>query len=311
MERIDFLRQAIEEADHIIIGAGSGLSTAAGIDYAGEDFQREFAPWIERYGITDQYSSSFYPFETEEEKWAYWAKHIWFSRYRTGATKLYKTLFSRIGELENSGKQVFVVTTNVDGQFELAGFPKERIFATQGDYCYFQPASGSPKTLINNREWVMKVLPHIETTRQQDYETTRQQDNETTSQQDIRIPTEMIPTMPDGSPVAMNLRVDETFVEDFHWHQQAKRYTDFVQQASQGNLEQGVRSSSSRSLLLLEFGIGYNTPGIIRLPFEQMAQRFPNTTLVRFNRDNPEPYIQDLPRFIAFTEDIGSILQQL
>lgn len=121
----------------------------------------------------------------------------------------------------------------------------------------------------------------------------------------------MIPTMPDGSPVAMNLRVDETFVEDFHWHQQAKRYTDFVQQASQGNLEQGVRSSSSRSLLLLEFGIGYNTPGIIRLPFEQMAQRFPNTTLVRFNRDNPEPYIQDLPRFIAFTEDIGSILQQL
>ena len=97
----------------------------------------------------------------------------------------------------------------------------------------------------------------------------------------------------------MNLRVDETFVEDFHWHQQARRYTDFVQQASQGNL------------LLLEFGIGYNTPGIIRLPFEQMAQRFPHTTLVRFNRDNPEPYIQDLPRFTAFTEDISTIFNKL
>ena len=270
-ERIDFLRQAIREADHIIIGAGSGLSTAAGIDYGGEEFRCEFAPWIERYGFTDLYTSSFYPFETQEEYWAYWAKHIWFSRYRTGATELYKLLLQRFPE-------AFVVTTNVDGQFELAGFPTERIFATQGDYRWFQPASGTPKTLIDNHDWVMRVLPLIK---------------------ECRIPTEVIPTMPDGSPAAMNLRVDETFVEDFRWHQQARRYTDFVQQASQSNL------------LLLEFGIGYNTPGIIRLPFEQMAQRFPHTTLVRFNRDNPEPYIEDLPRFIAFTEDIATIIRQL
>ena len=270
-ERIDFLRQAIREADHIIIGAGSGLSTAAGIDYGGEEFRCEFAPWIERYGFTDLYTSSFYPFETQEEYWAYWAKHIWFSRYRTGATGLYKMLLRRFPE-------AFVVTTNVDGQFEMAGFPVERIFATQGDYRWFQPASGTPKTLIDNRDWVMNVLPLIE---------------------DCRIPTEMIPTMPDGSPAAMNLRVDDTFVEDFRWHQQARRYTDFVQKASQGNL------------LLLEFGIGYNTPGIIRLPFEQMAQRFPHTTLVRFNRDNPEPYIEDLPRFAAFTEDISTIISTL
>ena len=267
-ERIDFLHNAISEADHIIIGAGSGLSTAAGIDYAGKEFRREFAPWIERYGFTDLYTSSFYPFETQEEYWAYWAKHIWFSRYRTGATGLYKMLLRRFPE-------AFVVTTNVDGQFELAGFPTERIFATQGDYRWFQPVSGTPKTLIDNHEWVMRVLPLID---------------------DCRIPTEMIPTMPDGSPAAMNLRVDDTFVEDYRWHLQARRYTDFVQQASQGKL------------LLLEFGIGYNTPGIIRLPFEQMAQRFPHTTLIRFNRDNPEPYIEDLPRFTAFTEDIVSIL---
>lgn len=267
-ERLDFLRQAIGEADNIIISAGSGLSTAAGIDYAGEEFRREFAPWIERYGFTDLYTSSFYPFETQEEYWAYWAKHIWFSRYRTGATGLYKMLLRCFPE-------AFVVTTNVDGQFELAGFPEERIFATQGDYRWFQPASGSPKTLVDNHDWIMRVLPLIE---------------------DCRIPTEMVPTMPDGSPAAMNLRIDDTFVEDFRWHQQARRYTGFVQQASQGNL------------LLLEFGIGYNTPGIIRLPFEQMAQRFPHTTLVRFNRDNPEPYIEGLARFAAFTEDIGGVV---
>ncbi len=270
-ERISSLRQAVQEADHIIIGAGSGLTTAAGIDYAGDDFRREFAPWIERYGFTDLYTSSFYPFETLEEYWAYWAKHIWFSRYRTGATELYKTLLHRFPE-------AFIVTTNVDAQFELAGFPTERIFATQGDYRWFQPASGSPKTLVDNREWVFRVLPLIH---------------------DCRIPTEMIPTMPDGSPASLNLRIDDTFVEDFHWHQQARRYTDFVQQASQDNL------------LLLEFGIGYNTPGIIRLPFEQMAQRFPHTTLIRFNRDNPEPYIEDMPRITAFTEDIATVINQM
>lgn len=270
-ERISFLRQAVQEADHIIIGAGSGLTTAAGIDYAGDDFRREFAPWIERYGFTDLYTSSFHPFETPEEYWAYWAKHIWFSRYRTGATELYKTLLHRFPE-------AFIVTTNVDAQFELAGFPTERIFATQGDYRWLQPASGSPKTLVDNREWVFSVLPHIH---------------------DCRIPTEMIPSMPDGSPASLNLRVDDTFVEDFYWHQQARCYTDFVQRASQNNL------------LLLEFGIGYNTPGIIRLPFEQMAQRFPHTTLVRFNRDNPEPYIEDMPRFTAFTEDIATVINQM
>lgn len=270
-ERISSLRQAVQEADHIIIGAGSGLTTAAGIDYAGDDFRREFAPWIERYGFTDLYTSSFYPFETPEEYWAYWAKHIWFSRYRTGATELYKTLLHRFPE-------AFIVTTNVDAQFELAGFPTERIFATQGDYRWFQPASGSPKTLVDNREWVFRVLPLIH---------------------DCRIPTEMVPSMPDGSPVSLNLRIDDTFVEDFHWHQQARRYTDFVHRASQDNL------------LLLEFGIGYNTPGIIRLPFEQMAQRFPHTTLIRFNRDNPEPYIVDMPRFTAFTEDIATVINQL
>ena len=114
--RIEALRKAINEADHIIIGAGSGLTTAAGIDYGGKDFRLEFAPWIERYGFTDLYTSSFYPFETKEEYWAYWAKHIWFSRYRTGATELYKMLLQRF-------PKAFVVTTNVNGQFELAGFP--------------------------------------------------------------------------------------------------------------------------------------------------------------------------------------------
>ncbi len=270
-ERIDLLRQAIKDTNYIIIGAGSGLSTAAGLDYVGEDFRREFATDIEKYGYADLYSAGFYRYASTEEYWAHWAKHIWFCRYRTGALPLYK-------QLKRLFPNAFVVTTNVDAQFELAGFAKENVFATQGDYGRFQPASGEPKITWSNRRWVEQVLPLID---------------------DCRIPSNMIPLTEDGCPAAMNLRVDDSFVEDELWHLQARRYTDFVQETSQGKL------------LLLEFGIGYNTPGIIRLPFEQMAQRFPHTTLVRFNRDNPEPYIQDLSHFLSFTEDITTIISQL
>ena len=147
-ERKEWLGEQIAEADYVLIGAGAGLTTAAGIDYAGEDFRREFREWTDRYGITDLYSAGFYPFETDEERWAMWAKHIWFSRYRTGALPLYKKLLKMV-----DGKDYFVITTNVDGQFEMAGFDTDRIFATQGDYCYFQPASGAPKELYHNRKW--------------------------------------------------------------------------------------------------------------------------------------------------------------
>ena len=95
-ERKEWLGEQIAEADYVLIGAGAGLTTAAGIDYAGEDFRREFREWIDRYGITDLYSAGFYPFATDEERWAMWAKHIWFSRYRTGALPLYKKLLKMV-----------------------------------------------------------------------------------------------------------------------------------------------------------------------------------------------------------------------
>ena len=264
MDKIQQLRQLITDTDYVLIGAGAGLSAAAGLDYAGEDFRREFREWINRYGITDLYSASFYPFETEEERWACWAKHILFARYRPEALPLYRQLFDIVKD-----KDYFVITTNVDGQFEKAGFGTDRIFATQGDYVYFQPASGNPKELYNNQDWINQVLPLIK---------------------DCRIPTELIPHTPDGKPVSMNLRCDDTFVEDAHWHQQASRYQSFVEQAS------------AKRLLLLEFGVGFNTPVIIRFPFERMAAGFPQTTLVRFNRDYPQLTTEGVNRFISFTE---------
>ena len=270
--RISKLRELTREADYVLIGAGSGLSSAAGIDYSGKDFQREFKDWIDRYGITDLYSSSFYPFETEEERWACWAKHIWFARYAPEAMPLYKQLLELVKH-----KDYFVITTNVDGQFEKAGFDPARIFATQGDYGLFQPDSGYPEETYSNREWVEKALPQIN---------------------DCRIPTELIPKTPEGQSVSMNLRCDNTFVEDKQWHQQAEAYQDFIQRASAGRL------------LLLEFGVGFNTPVIIRFPFEQMTARFPETTLVRFNRDYPQLMIPETAKNTTiFTEDISTILK--
>lgn len=272
-QRVYRLRQLIAEADYVLIGAGAGLSAAAGLDYAGEVFRYEFREWINHYGITDLYTSSFYPFKTEEERWAYWAKHIWFARYRPEATMLYRQLYSLV-----KGKEHFVITTNVDGQFKKAGFDPNNIFATQGDYAFFQPESGSPKELYYNKQWVERALPAI---------------------RDCRIPTELIPHTPDGSPVSVNLRCDDTFVENDHWHQQAERYQQFVEK------------SYNKRLLLLEFGVGFNTPVIIRFPFEHMSAQFLQTTLVRFNRDYPQVTSESIKYYLSFTENIHKVVALL
>jgi NAD-dependent SIR2 family protein deacetylase len=109
-----------------LIGAGAGLSSAAGLDYTGIGFSDNFADFIEKYGLEDMYSASFYPFKTQEE---HWARHIQVNRFAQGYTALYEQLLALA-----SRKKYFVVTTNVESQFEKAGFPEERVFETQGNY---------------------------------------------------------------------------------------------------------------------------------------------------------------------------------
>ena len=273
-ERIAHVGRLIADADYILIGAGAGLSAAAGLDYAGKEFEREFQPWIDRYGITDLYSSSFYPFKTEEERWAYWAKHIWFSRFRTGGTELYHNILQLI-----KGKEYFVITTNVDAQFEKSEFAKEKIFATQGDYAYLQARSGNPKTLVYNESWVKQALA---------------------ATIDCKVPTELIPRHPlTGELMSPNLRCDDTFVEDERWHRQKEAYHEFVGKAWE------------HKLLLLEFGVGFNTPSIIRFPFEQMAVSNSNISLVRFNRDYPQLMQDNVFNFTCFTEELGVVVKRL
>lgn len=266
-ERLEQAAAAIRQADFILIGAGAGLSTAAGLRYDGESFEREFRPWIERYGITDLYSSSFYPWPSEEEKWAYWAKHICVARFQPEAQPLYKALLQLV-----EGKDYFVLTTNVDGQFEKAGFDTKRLFATQGDYAYLQTVSGHPRKLYYDEQIVKEMVQRTV---------------------NCRIPATLVPHCPDnGELMTPNLRVDGTFVEDEHWHQQAAAYTQFIRQAA------------DKRVALLEFGVGFNTPSIIRFPFEQMARDFDQATLIRFNKDECTPLVEGIRHFIPLPETL-------
>ena len=271
--RLLSLRNALDRADYVVIGAGAGLSAAAGITYGGKRFTDNFTDFIAKYGLTDMYSSAFYPFKTEEERWAYWARHILMNRHDTSATNLYRLLLNAV-----KGKDYFVITTNVDGQFEKSGFGKKRIFAVQGDYAYLQCADGCHEKLYYNENLVRKMVRQTK---------------------DCRIPSELVPRCPVcGGKMDVHVRKDRYFVQDNQWYASYERYLDYMEKACNGNM------------LLLELGVGYKTPTIIRFPFERLAAQRKNITLVRINRDYPEAQSR-ITNLLSFDENIGSILSDI
>lgn len=238
-DNIQRLKEEVQSADAILIGAGAGLSTAAGLTYSGERFLRYFSGFHEQYGITDIYSGGFYPFDTLEEYWAWWSRHIYYNRYEPKVGKPYLELLELV-----RGKDYFVLTTNVDHQFQRAGFDKARLFYTQGDYGLWQCSKPCHTQTYDNEAQVRAMIAQ---------------------QKDMRIPTQLIPHCPKcGAPMTMNLRSDETFVQDQGWYDAARRYEDFL------------RRHDGQHILLLELGVGGNTPGIIKYPFLQMAAKSPN-----------------------------------
>ena len=266
------VRELIASAERVIIGAGAGLSTAAGLRYDGPDFEREFTDFIESYGITDLYSSSFYPFETEEEYWACWARHINFIRFREAAP-LYRQLHKLVKD-----KEYFVITTNVDGQFLKAGFSADRLFEVQGDYAYLQCAKGCHDKLYNNEDLIKKMFAETK---------------------NCRIPSSLIPRCPVcGEKMTVHVRCDQFFVEDEAWHSAANRYYDFLEK------------SRDKKTVLLELGVGFNTPTIIRFPFERMVNGWKNTSLVRINKDNVKSMYSS-KRITAIKDDISAVLNAI
>lgn len=272
--RVRQAAEAIENSEYILIGGGSGLSAAAGLDYGGERFRRHFADFIKKYGITDMYSGSFYPFKTQEELWAHWARHIDVNRYLMPATDLYKEILEVVRD-----KKYFVLSTNVESQFVKAGFPQEKVFEVQGDYAYLQCAKACHNKLYDNEAQIKAMVAQTK---------------------DCRIPSQLIPVCPVcGGAMDVNLRHNDSFVQDDAWYQADTKYGRFIEE------------SSGKSIVYMEFGVGFNTPGIIRYPFERMTYDNPKAKLIRFNRDYPNGAKENVDRTIAFSEEISDVIEMI
>ena len=290
-EAVARLKNEIETADAIVIGAGAGLSTAAGFTYGGERFEKYFGDFARKYGIRDMYSGGFYPFPDAETRWAWWARHIYYNRYVPAPKPVYQHLLKL---LEN--KDYFVITTNVDHQFQAAGFDKKRLFYTQGDYGLFQSVNPKIRKTYDNEEWVMKAMEAQGFVRDSDNIFQPPQDGPLL----MRIPTELIPKCPDdGSDVTMNLRADDSFVEDEGWHRASAAYSDFL------------RRHENLHVLYLEIGIGMNTPVIVKYPFWQMTNDNPKAVYACLNYNEAYCPGQIELQSICIDGDSGKVIEKL
>ena len=290
-QEIEKIKVAINGADAVLIGAGAGLSTAAGLTYSGERFERYFFDFAEKYDITDIYSGGFYPFSDEETRWAWWARHIYFNRYIDAPKPVYNKLLSLV---EN--KEYFVLTTNVDHQFQRAGFDKKRLFYTQGDYGLFQSTNPRIKKTFDNEEWTMKAMAAQGFVRDGKGTFTVPEDKKIS----MRIHTELIPRCPiTNGTVTMNLRSDDTFVEDEGWHEASRRYAEFVGEYA------------DKKIVFLELGVGNNTPVIIKYPFWRMTYANKNATYICINYGEAVCPEQIKTQSVCINADIDVVLQDI
>ena len=267
------LKEKFHTADAVVIGAGAGLSTAAGFTYSGERFEKYFSDFRKKYGIEDMYSGGFYPYQTPEEHWAYWSRYIFVNRYQDTPKPVYENLLKLVAD-----KDYFVITTNVDHCFQKAGFDKKRLFYTQGDYGLFQCSEPCCQETFDNKDIIFEMLKQ---------------------QKDMKIPTELLPVCPHcGKPLTMNLRSDDKFVEDEGWHRAAERYESFL------------RTHANEKILFLELGVGYNTPVIIKYPFWQMTAKNPNATYVCINQEQAICPLEIRHKSICINDDILSIINE-
>lgn len=272
--QIDNLKKALDECDAVVIGAGAGLSAAAGFTYSGERFDKYFADFKQKYGFDDMYYGGFYPYKTQEEFWAYWSRYIYINRYLDAPTDLYNKLYDLV-----SDKDYFVITTNVDHCFQKASFDKNRLFYTQGDYGLFQCSTPCCQETFDNEE-IIKAM----------YE----------KQKDMKIPDNLIPVCPHcGKPLTTNLRCDNRFVQDDGWYKASERYSDFI------------RRHKGLKVLYLEIGVGYNTPVIIKYPFWQMTAQNPKAVYACINMNDSVCPAEIDDKSICISSEIKKVISDI
>ena len=275
-QNMDKIRDKIKNCDAIVIGAGAGLSTSAGITYSGDRFEKNFEDFIQKYKIEDMYSAAFnfMHYKDLRVKWAYFSRHIKLNRYDEIPKDTYKKLLKLIED-----KDYFVITTNADHSFIKSGFDKEKIFYTQGDYGLFQCSVPCHEKTYDNYDIVMKMCE---------------------TQEDMKIPEKLIPKCPRcGEDMQVNLRIDSTFVEDEGWHKASKRYVDFIQE------------NNMKNIVYLELGVGYNTPGIIKYPFMRYTLDNKNATYININYNQASTIEEIRDRSIVINSDIDKVLKDI
>jgi NAD-dependent SIR2 family protein deacetylase len=287
---LERLEEAFDRADAIVVGAGAGLSTAAGFTYSGERFERWLGLWGRRYGFADMYSGGFYPYATLGEFWGYWSRSILANRYEAGVGRPYAQLVGLLARRDH-----FVLTTNVDHQFQLAGEPRERLFYTQGDYGLFQCSKPCHAKTYDNEEQVRAMVAAV------DESIAEQRAAGVADEElDLSVPEELVPRCPVcGRPMTTNLRSDDTFVEDEGWHAAARRYEAYLHEHAHG------------SVLYLELGVGGNTPGIIKLPFWQLAEQNRDATYACVNLGESFAPNRIADRSILIDADIAQVMDAL
>lgn len=273
-QKIRRLWEALDRADAVVIGAGTGLSASAGFTYSGERFEKYFRDFEKKYGFHDMYSGGFYPYDTLEEYWAYWSRYIWINRYTDVPRPVYEELLDLVRE-----KDYFVLTTNVDHCFQKAGFDKKRLFYTQGDYGLFQCMEPCCQKTWDNEDVIREMLER---------------------QKDMRIPSELVPRCPHcGKPMTMNLRADDSFVQDEGWYRAAERYSQFQ------------KDHREMRILYLELGVGYNTPVIIKYPFWKMTRQNPEAVYACINCGDAAAPTEIGEQSVCIDGDIGEVLEQI
>ena len=273
-DQINRLKTALHDADCIIIGGGAGLSTSAGLTYSGSRFDEHFADFSAKYGFDTMYEGGFYPYGSLEEFWAYWSRYIYINRYTEIPLSVYSNLLTLVQNAD-----YFVLTTNVDHCFQRSGFDKQRLFYTQGDYGLFQCSVPCHKKTYDNEDLIRGMVQE---------------------QKNMHIPSELIPRCPVcGKPMTMNLRSDNTFVEDDGWNKAAARYTNYL------------RQHAGKRIVFLELGVGSNTPIIIKYPFQQMTAQNPSAVYVCVNKGQASAPYEIRDRSICIDDDIGNVVAEL
>lgn len=273
-DKIKKIKEKLDSTTTILLGAGAGLSTSAGLHYSGERFQRLMPDYIEKYNLTDMYSAAFYPHKTSEEFWGYFSKHIYFNRYHQEWNDTYGNLLKLV-----SKKDYFVLTTNADHGFVQGNFDKKRLWYMQGNYGVFQCSVPCHQETYHNEKEIHAMVEQ---------------------QKNFKIPSELIPYCPKcGKEMSPNLRKDHTFVEDQGWHEGYKRYENFLSQHKE------------KEILFLELGVGFNTPGIIKYPFWQMTYDNKNASYICLNLNESDCPKEILGQSICLSGDIQEILHDL